>query len=169
MGTTTEYSISASKIESSHVLMPKDTNPHGTAFGGKIMSWIDEVAAIAAVRHCGRNVVTVGIDSVSFLTPIYPGEHVVLQAYVTYTGKTSMEVAVEIYRKQYKGEKQVAANIAYLTFVAVNRRGKPVKVPQLVLETEQDSLINQEAVLRVNARKELRKKLAELRVEQKSI
>jgi acyl-CoA hydrolase len=142
--------------------MPKDTNPHGSAFGGKIISWIDETAAIAAARHCEKNVVTVGMDSVAFITPIYPGEHVLIKAYVTYTGRTSMEVAVELYREKTVGVKQIAANIAHLTFVAVNKKGKPVKVPKLEIISKDDKLINDQAALRVKTRKELRVKLDEI-------
>lgn len=148
-----------SRVRTSHILMPKDTNPHGTAFGGTIMGWIDEAAAIAAVKHCSCEVVTVGIDSVSFITPINVGEHVILEACVTYTGKTSVEVAVEVFREQIRGEKHIASNIAYLTFVAVNKRGRPTKVPELILETQEEQSINEQAKIRVQTRKELRKKL----------
>lgn len=161
--TQNKKTIAASRIQTSRVLMPKDTNPHGTAFGGKIISWIDETAAIAAVRHCEMDVVTVGMDSVSFLTPIYPGEHVIIKAYVTYTGKTSMEVAVELYREKSVGIKEIAANIAHLTFVAVNKKGRPVKVPKLQISSKEDKLINQQAALRVKTRQELRMKLEEMK------
>lgn len=86
-------------VKNSHVL-PPDTNSHGTLFGGKLMAYIDDIAAISAVRHCRKPVVTASIDSVDFLHPVFEGNAICLEAFVTWTHNTSMEVFVKgHYRK----------------------------------------------------------------------
>jgi len=153
---------SESRVETSHILLPKHINPHGTAFGGEIMYWIDEIASIAARRHVRGDVVTASIDSMSFKTPIFPGEHVILKANVTYTGRTSLEVAVDVFREQHHGGQLIAANTAYLTFVALDKDKCPTAVPVLIPETDLEKQQFEEATLRVTARKELRNKLKKM-------
>ena len=148
-----------STIESRYILMPNHANPYGTAFGGAIVAWIDMVAAMAAHKHCGREVVTVGIDSISFREPIYVGDHVVLKAAVTYVGRTSMEVEVEVIREDPRSSKQILATTAYVTFVALDDNKKPSPVTPLVPETEDEKKRYENARLRVQARKETLKKI----------
>src|SRR4030042_1295393 len=80
-----------SAVQTRYLVMPQQANPQGTAFGGAIVAWIDMVAAMAAQRHCGREVVTAGIDSIVFKEPIRIGDQVALKAAVNYVGRTSME------------------------------------------------------------------------------
>ena len=114
-----------SAVETRYLVMPGHANAFGTAFGGTIMSWIDMVAAMAAQKHCGREVVTAGIDSVAFESPVRIGDQVVLLACVNYVSKTSMEVGVKVIKENpVKGEK-ITATRAFLTLVAVDENRKP--------------------------------------------
>ena len=147
-----------SAVESRYLIMPHQANPHGTAFGGVIVAWIDMVAAMTAQRHCGKEVVTAGIDSLAFKEPIRIGDHVVLKASVNYVSRSSMEVGVQVTREDpYSGE-QVIATTAYLTFVALDENKRPTPVPPIVPETEQEIKRYENARLRVQARKELLRK-----------
>ena len=148
-----------SAVESRYVLMPQNANHLGTAFGGTIMSWIDMIAGMAATRHSGTLTVTAGIDSITFLTPIYIGEQVVIKSRVNYVGNTSLEVGVQV-TKENPGTGEVSKTTsAYLTFVALDDNKKPVKVPDLVLLTDEDRRRNENAKMRVQARKELLAKI----------
>ncbi len=123
------------------------------------MAWIDMVAAMAAQRHCGREVVTAGIDSLAFKEPIRIGDHVALKASVNYVSRSSMEVGVRVIREEpYSGRKAIATT-AHLTFVALDENKKPTPVPAILAETEQEKRRYENAKLRVQARKELLKKI----------
>lgn len=150
-----------SKIETRYIVMPHHTNHYGTAFGGVIMSWIDIIAAMAAEKHCRREVVTVSIDTITFLVPILIGDHVILQSCVSYVGNTSMEVEVEVYKENPHNGDIAKATTAYVTFVGLDKTKKPVKVPELNPKTPEDIKKYERAKLRVQARKEMQKKLAE--------
>jgi acyl-CoA hydrolase len=146
---------SQSAIETRMILMPQDTNQYGTAFGGVIMSWIDIVASMVAQRHSQRVVVTVSIDRITFDAPVYVGEHVVLKGSVNYVGNTSMEIGVRVSKENpMTGETEITTR-AYLTFVALDENKKPVSVPGLIVETEEEKRRYENARLRVQARKEL--------------
>lgn len=147
-------SPSQSAVESRYLIMPHQANPHGTAFGGVIVAWIDMTAAMAAQRHCGREVVTAGIDSLAFKEPVRIGDHVVLRASVNYVSRTSMEVGVRVTREDpYTGEEAVATT-AHLTFVALDKNKKPAPAPPIRPETDQEKRRYENAKLRVQARKE---------------
>jgi len=129
-------------------------NPQGTAFGGAIVGWIDMTAAMAAQRHCGREIVTAGIDSLIFRHPIHIGDHVILRAAVNYVSRSSLEVGVQVVREDpYSGE-QVLATTAHLTFVALDEHKKPVAAPPLRPQTSAEKHRYERARLRVHARKE---------------
>lgn len=149
-------------VKTSHV-MPSDTNNHDTLFGGRLMSYIDDIASIAAMRHCRNQVVTASTDSVDFLHPIRPGDSVCLEAYVTYTGKSSMEVFVKVIAENLlTGERKIAAT-SFLTFVALNEEKKTVRVPAVIPETEEEKKLHETAPQRAELRKQRReesKKLA---------
>jgi acyl-CoA hydrolase len=156
-------SPSQSGVESRYLIMPHQANPHGTAFGGVIVAWIDMVAAMAAQRHCGREVVTAGIDSLAFKEPVRIGDHVVLRASVNYVSRTSMEVGVRVTREDpYTGQEAVATT-AHLTFVALDENKKPTPAPPIRPETDQEKRRYEHARLRVQARKERLKKSAQER------
>jgi acyl-CoA hydrolase len=149
-----------SAVVTRYLLMPQQANPHGTAFGGAIVAWIDMVAAMVAQRHCGKEVVTAGIDSLIFKEPIRVGDHVILKASINYVGTSSMEIGVQVSREDpYTGE-QVIATTAHLTFVALDDNKKPTDVPPILPETEQEKKRYENAKIRVQARKELLKKMS---------
>jgi acyl-CoA hydrolase len=144
----------ASAVETRYLVMPQQANPQGTAFGGAIVGWIDMTAAMAGQRHCGREVVTAGIDSLVFRHPIRIGDHVILRAMVNYVSRSSMEVGVQVIREDpYTGE-QVTATTAHLTLVALDEHKRPTAAPPLLPQTPEEKRRHEEARLRVQARKE---------------
>lgn len=148
-------SPSESAVETRYLLMPHQANPYGTAFGGVIVGWIDMVASMAAQKHCGKEVVTASIDSLSFEEPVYVGEHVVLKAAVNYVGRTSMEVGVQVSREDPASGRSTIATTAHLTFVALDANKKPTPVGPIVPKTKDEKRRYENAKLRVKARKEL--------------
>lgn len=152
-----------SAVESRYIVMPHEANASGSAFGGVIMAWVDVIASMAAQRHCRLEVVTAGIDSMSFREPIYIGEHVVLKAMVNYVGCTSMEVGVRVIRENpYTGEQRIATT-AHLTFVALDANKKPTKIEVgLLTQTDDEKKRYENAKLRVQARKELLARMKKL-------
>lgn len=148
-----------SQVESRYIVMPQHANDYGIAFGGTIMAWIDVTAAMVAQKHCQCEAVTVSIDRISFLQPIKIGEHVVLRASANYAGHTSLEVGVKVNKENpYTGE-VVRATTAYLTFVGIGPDKRPVQIPRLIPETPDELRRFENARLRVEARKDLLKRL----------
>lgn len=148
-----------SAVEMRELVMPNHTNPQNTVFGGIVMSWIDIAAAMVAARHCGRPVVTAHIDDIDFIAPIKMGYHVLIQASLNYVGKTSMIVGVKVTSENpYTGESRTTTK-AYLTFVALDDLGRPVEVPGLQPETEDENRRYENAQKRVQMKKDVRKTL----------
>jgi len=146
-----------SRTTRTSLVMPLDTNNHGTIFGGKVLSYIDEVAAIAAMRHCQQSVVTASIDSVDFLNPVKEGYAIHIEAFVTWTGRTSMEIFVRAESENLlTGERQLTTT-SFLTFVAVDKDGKPVPVPPVIPETEWEKQLYQSAEDRQRSRRDRKK------------
>jgi len=159
MGERKEKNPKESLVETRYVVMPDMVNSYGTAFGGKIMSWIDMTAGMVAQRHCEKVVVTASIDRISFKAPVYVGDHVILQAAVNYVGDTSLEIGVSVNRENpFTGEK-VKATTAFLTFVCLDENGRPTTAPKLRPETKEEKRRYENAKIRVEARKELIRKL----------
>lgn len=119
-----------------HLVLPGDTNAHNTAFGGKIMQWMDITASVAAMRHCGTPCVTACVDDLSFARPIRMGDIVILKACVNYTGRTSMEVGVRVESENPQTHERHHALSGYFTFVAIDAQGKPMAVPPVEARTE---------------------------------
>ncbi|MCA0754186.1 acyl-CoA thioesterase [Paenibacillus sp. N4] len=137
-------------------VFPPDVNNHNTLFGGKLMAYIDDIASIAATKHCRRSVVTASTDSVDFLHPIRPTDSVSLEAFVTWTGRTSVEVFVKVIKEDLlSGDRTIAAT-SFLTFVALDENRKPVPVPQVVAETEEELKLFETAPYRAEMRKHRR-------------
>ncbi|MFZ3579017.1 acyl-CoA thioesterase [Virgibacillus sp. DJP39] len=142
-------------VKTSHVL-PPDTNTHGTLFGGKLMAHIDDVAAIAAARHARETVVTASTDSVDFLAPVKEGDSICVEAFVTWTHNTSMEIFVKaVTENLLTGDRKVCTT-AFLTFVAVNAKGKPIPVVSVYPETELEKNLHENAPIRAKHRIERR-------------
>lgn len=138
------------------IVLPPDTNSYGTLFGGKLMAYIDDVAAISAMRHARHNVVTASTDSVDFLHPIHQGNAVCLEAFVTYTGRSSMEIFVKVIAEDLiSGEKNICA-MSFLTMVAIDENGKPTPIPAVIPETEEEKSLYNTAKDRAEIRKKRR-------------
>jgi acyl-CoA hydrolase len=116
--------------------------------GGVVMKMCDEVAAIAAIRHCGRRVVTAGVDRMTFVDPINVGELLACRATVNAAWRTSMEVGVRVEAENPRTGEARHTSAAYLTMVALDDEGKPVAVPPLIAETEDERRREREAELR---------------------
>ena len=113
------------------LVFPKDTNYHGTAFGGWVLALMDKAASVAAVRHAGSNVVTARMDAVDFHVPIRVGDAVALDARVIKVGRSSMTIRVDVYRENMASGEQQLATSGLFTFVALGEDGKPRPVPAL--------------------------------------
>ena len=138
-------------------VLPPDTNTYGTLFGGKLMAHIDSIAAIAALRHARQPVVTASTDSVDFLSPVKEGDSICIEAFVTWTHQTSMEVFAKVVTEDlFTGARKVCAT-AFLTFVAVDEAGKPTTVPPVYPETKEEKQLHDGAEERAAHRKARRK------------
>jgi acyl-CoA hydrolase len=127
------------------VVLPSDANVMGTAFGGRIMQWMDICGAISAQRHCRLPVVTVSIDDLHFHAPIRIGSIALLDAKVTAAFRTSMEVEVVVMAENpLTGDRDLCTS-AYLTFVALDSKGRPAEVPPLRVETKVERALFEEA------------------------
>jgi acyl-CoA hydrolase len=120
-------------------------------FGGQLMSWIDVVAAVEAKRHSKSGVTLLAVDNLKFLSPVFMDETLSLEADITWTGKTSMEIRVYSYVEKLSGERTLV-NTAYLVFVAIDDEGNPVKVPEFVPVTALQKAEWSSAVIRRNNR-----------------
>jgi acyl-CoA hydrolase len=129
-------SVSESFVTMTEMVLPSHTNSMKSVFGGVIMSWIDIAAAISAQRHSRRPVVTASIDALNFIAPVYVGWIVNLKASVNFVSRTSMEVGVRLDAENPIEGKRFHVASAYLTFVALDDKGKPCQIPALKLEGE---------------------------------
>jgi len=139
--------VSASRTEQVQILLLENINGAGRLFGGRLMEWIDVVAAVAARRHSCRSVTTAAVDSLQFSAPAYANDTIILSACVTCTGKTSMEVCVRTYVENLDGTRR-EINRAYLVMVAIDENGTPVPVPPVIPETEEEEKEYAEALKR---------------------
>jgi len=130
--------ISESKTEIAQLMMPPHANTAGNVHGGTIMKLIDQCGAIVASRHSHKNCVTASVDRIDFINPAYIGNVVTLKAALNYVGKTSMEVGVHVEDEcLITGTKSHIAS-AYITYVALDDDDKPIQVPELIPETEEE-------------------------------
>ena len=120
------------------LVLPNDTNTLNNLMGGRLLHWMDIVAAISGQKHAGKIVVTASVDSVSFGKSIKLGDVVTLEAKVTRAFNTSMEIHITVTAESIPTGEKFKSNEAYYTFVALDRNGTPVKVPQVVPETEDE-------------------------------
>ncbi len=130
--------IRASRVTLSQLMHPEHANLLGNVHGGWIMKLVDEAGALACMRHAQKKVVTVAIDSMTFRQPIRIGDLIILNAEVTYTGRTSMEAEVQVLAENPVTGEQIHTNNAYLVYVALDDEGRPTNVPGLVTETEEE-------------------------------
>ena len=126
--------VAQSRTEQIQILMPEHINGYKRLFGGRLMEWIDVVAAVAARRHSNRNVTTVAVDHLEFRAPAHVNDTVVLVGQLTHVGRTSMEVRVDTFIEELNGERFLI-NRAYLVMVALDEQDRPTPVHQLVRVT----------------------------------
>jgi len=134
----TPKSMRASRVNIAQLMHPEHANLLGNVHGGWIMKLVDEAGALACMRHSQRRVVTVAIDSMVFRNPIKIGDLVLLNAEVTYTGRTSMEAEVQVLAENPITGERTHTNTAYLVYVALDDQGKPTPVPAVQAETEEE-------------------------------
>ena len=128
----------STKISMSEMVMPNDTNNLNTLFGGKLMYWMDMAAAICANKHTNNVVVTASVDNITFKAPINKGDIVTLNAFITRVFNTSMEIFIEVTAQNSNKKEKIESNTAFFTFVALNQKGKPVKVNEIYPENKND-------------------------------
>jgi acyl-CoA hydrolase len=142
------HTVTASRVEMTEIVLPEDTNSWGHIFGGRVLALVDKCAAVVAIRHCRSGVLTASIDRVDFLAPVHLGEVMVLRGRLNATFRTSLEVGVEVFsEKPLSGERTLTCQ-ALVTLVGVDREGKPVPVPPIVPETDEDRSLVQAAAER---------------------
>lgn len=129
------------------IVMASHVNGANRLFGGKLMEWIDIAAAVEARRHARHDVTLAAVDALEFIAPVHMNDTIVLQAEVTWTGHTSMEVRVEAFAEYLTGER-VLVNRAYLVFVAMDESDHPRPVPPFVPQTPDEQAEWQNAVNR---------------------
>jgi acyl-CoA hydrolase len=138
VGTRPSLPVSASRHDSSALMMPEDANLLGNVFGGAIMALMDKTAAVCAMRHARQQCVTVSVDRIEFREPIHVGELVVLKASVNFVGRSSMEVGVRVEAEDLRTGLRRHTNSCYLTFVAIDPAGRPAEVPTIVTESRDE-------------------------------
>ena len=130
--------VKASRTSTTEVVLPNDTNSFGTLFGGRLLSIMDRCAGICAWRHSGKVCVTAGIDAVEFNKPVHLGSVIRVDARITRSFRTSMEVEVRVFVEDSTQHASEEANRAFFTFVAVDSKGRPKPVPPLLVETPEE-------------------------------
>lgn len=144
--------VGASRTEMTELVLPQDSNLLGNILGGRVMHLIDVAGAIAAHRHCHRQVVTASVDHLDFLNPVRVGDLIVLEAQVNRAFRTSVEVGVEVYSEDSTAGVRKHTTTAFLTFVALDEIGRPVPVPPLLVKTSEERRRYREAGERRKAR-----------------
>jgi acyl-CoA hydrolase len=127
-----------SASETSQVVLPHESNPLGYILGGTVMHMIDITGALACHRHTNSLALTAGVDSLDFIHPIKVGDIIILKSRVNATFNTSLEVEVEVYSEGITNGERKLTSKAYLTFVSLDEKGRPKRVPPLLIETADD-------------------------------
>ena len=131
--------VDDSRVETVHLVRPTYLNGANRLFGGILMQWIDEVAGIVAKRHSQCNVTTAAVDNLVFLHGAYQNDLVVIKGKMTWVGSSSMEVCVDTYVETPAGQRD-RINNAHFIMVALDKEDRPVRVPRLLLQTEEEKL-----------------------------
>jgi acyl-CoA hydrolase len=137
---------SESEIYMTELVIPNDANILGNVLGGRVMHWIDLAAATAAHRHCNAICVTAAIEGLSFINPIKVGYLAHLKARVVCVGTTSLVVKVDVHAENMDTGQVKKTSEAYLTFVCIDKNGKPKAVPRLILETDEEKAESEKAI-----------------------
>lgn len=150
-----ERSRREKRLSMAVLMTPDKANFSGNVHGGEMMKMLDEVAFACASRYCGHYVVTLCVDQVFFKEPVHIGELVTFLAQVNFTGRTSMEVGVKVVAEDIQGRSCRHTNSCYFTMVAIGDDGKPVPVPEVVIESDDDRRRHEAAQLRREFRREV--------------
>jgi acyl-CoA hydrolase len=137
-----------SLVNMTELVLPNDTNTLNNLMGGRLMHWMDIVSAIAGQKHCNSTVVTASVDNISFRSPIQLGDVVTLRARVTRAFNSSVEIRIDVEAENIPEGKKIASNSAYFTFVAVDEEGRPMPVPEVEPETEEERTLYEGALRR---------------------
>ena len=140
--------VKQSTVIMAQQMNPQDANPAGNVHGGVIVKLIDTAAGVVASRHARANVVTASIDRLDFLHPVFVGDFVTLMASVNFVGKTSMEIGVRVESENLITCERRHTSTAYLTFVSLDSHGRPIALPSLIVETEEQKQRNLAAQVR---------------------
>ena len=157
--------VAESQSERSEIVFPSDSNGIGNLFGGRLMQYIDLVAAMAASRHARAITITASMDHLDFVAPVKVGELLILKASVNRAYRTSMEVGVRVMVEDVRAQKLRHVSSAYLTFVAVDREGNKLLVPPVIPETDHQKRRYEDAGRRREMRSEETQRKKELRSE----
>lgn len=166
---TDQYQLQArtaeeSRIRLSQLMGPEHANHLGNVHGGVIMKMVDEAGSLAAIRHARAPVVTVTVDSMTFEHPVYIGNLLIIDAELTYVGRTSLETRVSVMAENVVTGERTLTNTAYVVYVALGSDGRPQSVPPLMATTPEQL----RAVDEGRARQEDRKvRAAQLRASQR--
>ena len=139
---------SESASETVQVVLPNDANPLGYILGGTVMHLIDIAGAIACHRHTRSLLVTAAVDDLQFLHSIKVGDLIILKSRVTCVFTTSLEVHVDVYSEETLTGRRQLTSQAFLTFVAIDRNGTKIRIPPLIVETEEEKRVCEEAHVR---------------------
>lgn len=153
--------VADSATEMTQLVLPQHANVHGTLLGGTVMHWVDLAAAIVANRHSRRPVVTAAFDEMSFLAPVMVGQIALLHARITLVDRSSMEIRVVVESEDVLTGEKRRTGTAYVTFVALDPvTSRPVAVPPLLLESQEEHAEHARALERRRLRLEHRKAIA---------
>jgi len=147
--------VEDSLTEQHYLICPAHINSYGRLFGGQLLKWIDELAGIVAIRHCGTLVTTASIDNLQFKAPAYSGDLIMLRGFITGVGKTSVEVRVDTFL-ELPENRHIMINQAYINLVSIDKSGTPLEVPLLAIETEEQKKELSASLLRREIRNKLR-------------
>lgn len=140
--------IAESATTLSGVMMPQDANHYGSVHGGTILKLVDEAAFVVATKHARKNVVVASMDHIEFKHPVNVGDLLTLKASIYHVGRSSMDVEVEIETEKIKQGKILKVGSSYLTMVALDEKGKPARVPRLILKTKEEIVKAKEIKIR---------------------
>lgn len=157
--------VSHSVSTSLRIMMPTDANIRGNVFGGSILKYTDEIAAVAAFRHAQTNVVTASIDRMDFIAPVYIGNLLILKASVNYVGRTSMEIGVRIEAEDLKTGSVIHAGSCFLTYVALDDSGHPTPIEPLIPVSPDEKRRYKEAMTRRRLREVERAEIRKLSID----
>lgn len=149
----------ASRVTMTELVLPNDTNTLNNLMGGRLMHWMDIVSAITAQRHSNSVVVTASVDNISFAQPIQLGDVVTLRSFVTRAFNSSMEVYIEVIAENIPAGESEKTNSAFFTFVAVDKKGKPKKVVELIPKSKKEKELFDGALRRRQLRLVLAKRM----------